>query len=91
MSDKGPDHLFQQTEEETGEILPLSVGGCQWHRKIAESIFFQHFSTHLMHTSRRKALSTGVSEGPERAGVIFDKHGMTNVLMGKMSNSLSIN
>lgn len=36
MSDKGPDPFFQQTEEETEEILPLSMGG-QWHQKISEN------------------------------------------------------
>lgn len=37
MSDKGPDPFFQQTEEETEEILPLSLGGCQWHQEIPEN------------------------------------------------------
>lgn len=55
MSDKGPDPFFQQTEEETGN--PAAVRG--WlptaSKDSIENFLSQHFSTHLMHTSRRKS------------------------------------
>lgn len=89
---------FQQTEEETEEILLLPLGSCQWHKKMSENrdigLFFQYLNTHFrvsvqqIKEKSRQSTTQGLPRGHDSTRATFDKN---RNFATKMSNPLVLN